>query len=50
MEPLEGFVCLKCGGTEAYPSPSGMVVLCPSCPWTEMVPQYPKVTIEEVPE
>jgi hypothetical protein len=36
---LEGYICLKCHRTDtAYISPSGMLVLCIHCPWTECVP------------
>jgi hypothetical protein len=35
-DPLVEYLCPKCGGTQGYPSPSGMFVLCTRCPWQEV--------------
>lgn len=35
---VKGYYCRKCGGRETAMSPSGMLVLCMRCPWTEAYP------------
>lgn len=41
-EPVDGYICPKCGRQECFLSPSGMLVLCALCPWTEAYPENPQ--------
>lgn len=48
---LEGYTyyCSRCGGDKGYPSPSGMSVLCPNCPWQSVavICDTPTPTVNE---